>query len=775
MVYKYYPIVGISAGKGPDGEVPPRQEINAWSRNRKNRIQVVLFLKALKLLQEISPDKRGSYFQIAGINGMPYKSWDEPTINAKSYSHGGHLFLPWNRQYILLFEQRLYEIMVNEIIPKYPEENQSLLRTAADTWRMPYWDWSTKPQIPSLATQPELQISVLDELETISNPLYQFRMPNGKDMASEGVEDVHLSGEKAVLSYGSCIATSRRPSEHQRAFESTTWIHEAVNAAESNRYLAQPKSINEKIYGTGTEAVYRLLTYPLDYHQFSTMASNNSDAQAWTSPSIESINNNIHWLVGGEGGHMSQPAVAAFDPIFWLHYCNIDRLWAIYQELNPDRSLEGCSEHKEPLQPFHKDEQGTIWMAHDTRDFRGLGYTYPELQPLLSQYQPGGVFNMDLYTASILRQINLKYGVSRYEALLLLEGAINGIGNPLPQGIRKMDEGVALNDVALSIRYSKFALGGYPFNIEIFLEPAEGSGRQFVPDEYVANVYNYSSPAVGNDGVSCTDYTPLKRQDLEVAAYIPLNSVLTRLLKDGRLKKLDMSDVEDVLKNLYWRVTMGGFPVPEPECGQLNLQILMLIGEMSHSKDSNIPSKLNGVSEVLLSLGQDEPEKPQEPPDDPLLTLGPPKKLASNVTPGTSIVIESSSLNLSKPGSRDLNRIIFIYFNDSTGTIGSDNFDVVISVNIIRRFSKIQLQTKQATHGWEALSMINFPAWFQISSDLRIRVDARGGTYELYMNDNHIQSVPNKYGAGGITHVKYEASREPFAMLEELRIVTNSG
>src|SRR5262249_55065661 len=34
----------------------------------------------------------------------------------------------------------------------------------------------------------------------------------------------------------------------------------------------------------------------------------------------------IHVAVGGSGW-MSDPDMAARDPIFWLHHCNIDRLW----------------------------------------------------------------------------------------------------------------------------------------------------------------------------------------------------------------------------------------------------------------------------------------------------------------------------------------------------------------------------------------------------------------------------------------------------------------
>jgi len=35
----------------------------------------------------------------------------------------------------------------------------------------------------------------------------------------------------------------------------------------------------------------------------------------------------VHVSIGGPGGWMTDPDMAARDPIFWLHHCNIDRLW----------------------------------------------------------------------------------------------------------------------------------------------------------------------------------------------------------------------------------------------------------------------------------------------------------------------------------------------------------------------------------------------------------------------------------------------------------------
>ena len=50
----------------------------------------------------------------------------------------------------------------------------------------------------------------------------------------------------------------------------------------------------------------------------------------------QSMHNGLHVWVGGNWfagtrGQMSSPAYSPFDPIFYLHHCNIDRLWAMWQ------------------------------------------------------------------------------------------------------------------------------------------------------------------------------------------------------------------------------------------------------------------------------------------------------------------------------------------------------------------------------------------------------------------------------------------------------------
>ena len=45
--------------------------------------------------------------------------------------------------------------------------------------------------------------------------------------------------------------------------------------------------------------------------------------------------NGVHGVIGSFGGPMGD-YMSPLDPIFWLHHCNVDRIWAAWQELNPD-------------------------------------------------------------------------------------------------------------------------------------------------------------------------------------------------------------------------------------------------------------------------------------------------------------------------------------------------------------------------------------------------------------------------------------------------------
>jgi len=80
---------------------------------------------------------------------------------------------------------------------------------------------------------------------------------------------------------------------------------------------------------------------------------------------LEGIHNSGHVWVGGSMGSV---AFAPCDPVFWMHHCEIDRLWAEWQTTHPgeDPVLAGTSAI---MDPWTETEV-------DTRDITALGYRY---------------------------------------------------------------------------------------------------------------------------------------------------------------------------------------------------------------------------------------------------------------------------------------------------------------------------------------------------------------------------------------------------------------
>ncbi|KAH8159805.1 hypothetical protein CIB48_g8448 [Xylaria polymorpha] len=776
MSYKYYPITGIKEGLGPNGKVPVRREIDdlSTSKDPTDKIQFILYLLALKGLQDVDPADRDSYFQIAGIHGYPYSPWDEPSTTQKEIGRKGYC-------------QRLYEIMVNEVIPRYPAYKDKYLE-AARTWRLPFWDWAKNPRIPEMARYKTIGITFGGEPKVeIANPLYQFRMPNSKKMKVYGVGPVVNFDGGSPFEYGECIATSRCPTNEERD-DPDKWANGVVHDETADGLLAEHSSIVEMSYGSAAELVYRLLTYPMDYAHFATLARDENMTSVTASTTkvtndinIEFIHNNIHYWAGGDGGHMSQIPVATFDPIFWLHHCNIDRLFAIWQSLNPgkwfetdiqrffDQKIVGSGTlitNKTPLRPFHKDTTGTLWTPEDARDWFKLGYTYPEL--ISGKETP----------AELLKMVNDTYGITRKEALMLAQSA-----NAVPPGVELIDDGARTYDYALSIKYSncsapltivtpRFALGGRPFNIEVFLRPEGKTENTFQTEEFVTNVFNFSQPPENEDGVEvCSNCKQGQDQNVQATAYIPLTSYLLKMFQQQQLSSLEPPTVEKVLARMYWRIVdIGGATIPEEKWKDtMNLDLSVSKTQMSYSTNPTKPTTFPDPEKIPnLGTGLTEPPQPVGVVGN-IINVSKINKLSEAVSAGGSIVFASPSMNLDKP-SRDYGTGIALLNWDPASTadpLDTENYDILLSMVIKTQRRVVQCNHKLAGKGYNLIKEFSPSPWF--SSSPKIRIDIKDGEFDIYVDGQKVQSY-NREIKKSVTHVHYYStpSRAEPAMAREI-------
>lgn len=92
---------------GPPGPVHPRLEIR---RLQNNADQFNIYLLALEALQKTSQSNKLSYYQIMGIHGVPFKSWDSVQRSSNGgggyCTHSSNLFPTWHRPYVALYEVR---------------------------------------------------------------------------------------------------------------------------------------------------------------------------------------------------------------------------------------------------------------------------------------------------------------------------------------------------------------------------------------------------------------------------------------------------------------------------------------------------------------------------------------------------------------------------------------------------------------------------------------------------------------------------------------------
>lgn len=184
----FYAITGVQSGRGGNGAPPPRLEIR---KLRQNNAQWNLYLLALnEFYYSQQETAKTSYYQVAGIHGRPFVTWDNVQfgngLGGGYCPHSSTVFPTWHRPYLALYEQILYDI-VQTVAKTF---NSAEYTQAAQTFRIPYWDWAAdvpagKHVLPdTISGSPFIQLQVPTGNKVINNPLfrYHFKPLNPNDL-----------------------------------------------------------------------------------------------------------------------------------------------------------------------------------------------------------------------------------------------------------------------------------------------------------------------------------------------------------------------------------------------------------------------------------------------------------------------------------------------------------------------------------------------------------------------------------------------------------------
>ncbi|KAF3157991.1 hypothetical protein TWF225_004251 [Orbilia oligospora] len=364
----------------------------------------LLVLALDKMMKTPDSDAR-SYFQISGIHGAPFISWPVPgesgIVGLGYCSHNSVIFSTWHRPYILAFEQTLYRHgrdIVRRLFTK-PEVQKKYI-TALQQLRWPYWDWAdstNQSRMPKVTMDKTISVMAPDgkggeRKATIANPFYSY--------VFKGPENTVFKKDFTGLK-----ATARRPED---SASSVSFDAAADNAMQSG-------------YNTRRKQTYNALTSATTFNFFSN--------------ALEKLHNDVHMQVGGNG-IMGLISYAAFDPIFWLHHNNIDRLLAIWQAANPGKYLtpdtatpsfkrrvqEGDQDDLDtPLYPW-KHTDGTWWTSNDVKDVTNIwkyGYGYPEVPC----YYQGDTNTLDDHATEAINRAYGDIGVPRIKGRAAVKSA----------------------------------------------------------------------------------------------------------------------------------------------------------------------------------------------------------------------------------------------------------------------------------------------------------------------------------------------------------------
>jgi len=273
----------------------------------------------------------------------------------------------------------------------------------------------------------------------------------------------------------------------------------------------------------------------------------------------------------GQGGHMSYIPYSAFDPIFFLHHTNVDRIFAMWQALYPQSWVQPqtaalssyttssgeIQDSVTALTPFFASGDGTFWTSDTVRDHTRFGYTYAELG------SGPNVSRRARARANVRKAINRLYGSSSTASLFMKEKNARGLNGGRSKNTGKQRAGQP-TDIATLTRSAVFAGDRYrewivnirvrkqaltePFSVHLFLGDVPKDTQKWA----------FAKNHVGMMGVFASDdVSGMSMGRLDVSGTIPLTTALVNKVQARDLASLEPQDVEKYLNGKLCRRVLG--------------------------------------------------------------------------------------------------------------------------------------------------------------------------------------------------------------------------
>lgn len=311
---------GRALGAEPEGTGTGAAAAARWQRHNVDSAQgqrmLASYARGVQAMLALPPDHPHNWFRNAFVHLM-----DCP--------HGNWWFYVWHRGYVGYFERTIRKL------------------SGDPQFAMPYWDWTTQPELPA---------AMFDGVLT----------PTDKAFAQyTGNLAVFTKFIKpSLLRYWDTLSPAQRSQQSARGYNSFDDLWNDVtgysaaqktgisgNAAYANtcgaRYLSRKnRQLDPKTTTDVSPSIIRAGLSPVDFHNddISRSFTSSRTASHVLQPDdatkfsvLEGFpHNKVHNCIGGVGaidpgpyGNMTN-FLSPVDPIFYLHHSNMDRLWDVW-------------------------------------------------------------------------------------------------------------------------------------------------------------------------------------------------------------------------------------------------------------------------------------------------------------------------------------------------------------------------------------------------------------------------------------------------------------
>lgn len=343
-----------------------RKDVAALTPKEKRQfVEALHAVKAADYPYDDDPNGIGWYDQIVQWH-VELTPCEEAGVNRHGiWGHGGPMFLPWHRQYLLMLEDAMRTVTKQHVT-------------------IPYWDWTNDASTKAVLAE--------DLMGGTGNADRGYRLESGPfshdkwrlNVLNTALYGYYLmSSEYITRNIGSpyqdrLTVKDDLPFAMSRPLFDTAPWSDASDARQSFRMALEGfKDNHDPLTGETAQSIAGCTGPTL------------GKGTLVLSPGAGTLHNQVHTWVGGataagpDGGSlmgtMTVPLASPNDPIFFLHHANIDRLWAEWQKTHGDDPYRprGAA-HGETFPENEIDDPMRPWQAtpRDVAIAAKLGYTY---------------------------------------------------------------------------------------------------------------------------------------------------------------------------------------------------------------------------------------------------------------------------------------------------------------------------------------------------------------------------------------------------------------